>query len=96
MSEETEYVYTDEKSNPLYKQIRVQDGEEKTFYSMKYANREWKRGLDGVKRVLYNLPSIIKAISETEKIYFVEGEKDVETLKEKGLVGTTIAGRRKW
>lgn len=95
MSERTDYIYTDKKGIPLYRQTRIQNGKEKTFRSSKFVNNKWVSGLKGVDRVLYNLPSVIKAVEKAQKIYFVEGEKDVETLKEKGLVATTIAGRRK-
>ena len=39
MSKNTEYIYTDSSNNPLYKQVRVQNGQEKEFYSEKYSNR---------------------------------------------------------
>lgn len=94
MEKKIPYIYTDEKGNPFYRQIRIQKGKEKSFYGEKFVNGQWLKGLKDVKRVLYNLPSIIKAVEKAQKIYFVEGEKDVETLKEKGLVATTIAGRR--
>lgn len=96
MSNKILYIYTDKDCNSLYRQTRIQKGKEKSFYSEKFVNGKWEKGLNGVDRVLYNLPSVIKAVSKAQKIYFVEGEKDVETLKEKGLVTTTIAGRRKW
>lgn len=95
MSERIDYIYTDKKGIPLYRQTRIQNGKEKTFRSSKFVNNKWVNGLKDVDRVLYNLPSVIKAVEKAQKIYFVEGEKNVETLKEKGLVATTIAGRRR-
>lgn len=94
MSNPIRYIYTDKNGNPLYRQIRKQEGKDKSFYSEKFVNGKWVKGLEGIDRVLYNLPSVIKAVEQAQKIYFVEGEKDVKTLKEKGLVATTIAGRR--
>lgn len=41
-----------------------------------------------IERILYNLPALTKAIEEKETVYICEGEKDVETLKDWGLVGT--------
>lgn len=52
-----------------------------------------RNGLDGVERVLYKLPQVLEGIKNKEKIYFVEGEKDVETLFKKGKLATCIAGR---
>lgn len=94
MQKKISYIYTDEKGNPLYRQIRIQKGKEKSFYGEKFVNGQWIKGLKETKKVLYNLPSVMQGIRSAKKIYFVEGEKDVETLKEKGLVATTITNRR--
>lgn len=94
MQKKISYTYTDENGSPLYRQTRIQNGKEKSFFGEKFENGKWIRGLKDTRRVLYNLPSVIQGIRSAKKIYFVEGEKDVETLKEKGLVATTIAGRR--
>lgn len=91
MSSKIEYIYTDPYNIPLYKQIRVQEKDGKTFYGQRFENGEWVNGLDNVDKVLYNLPNVINAVENAKKIYWVEGEKDVETLKEKELVATTIA-----
>ena len=94
-SKDIYYVYTDISSNPLYRQIRKNG--QKDFCLQRFENGRWLNGMKDIEgRVLYNLPEVISAIEGAQKIYFVEGEKDVETLKEKGLVATTIAGRRKW
>lgn len=60
--------------------------------SKEYSKRK-KPGADtkefkGVKPILYNLPAVKKAMGDAETIYIVEGEKDVDTLKSLGLVGT--------
>jgi len=44
--------------------------------------------LDGVRRVLYNLP----AVTQAEKVYLVEGEKDADNLTKIGLTATTSPG----
>lgn len=92
------YIYTDENGNPLYKQERYYKGEDKSFYSEKFIDGKWVKGLSEVRRVLYKLPMVIEAIKKAKKVYFVEGEKDVETLIEKGKIATTIAGgaNQKW
>ena len=94
MSNDIYYEYTDKDGNPLYRQIRKNG--QKDFCLQSYKNGSWVNGMKDVNRVLYNLPSVISGVEKAKKIYWVEGEKDVETLKEKGLVATTIAGRRKW
>ncbi len=47
------------------------------------------------KKVLYNLEEIKKSISKDDWIFFVEGEKDVETLRKINLPATTIY-TKKW
>lgn len=93
------YIYTDEKETPLYKQNRYyKDDGTKSFYSEKIENGEWKKGLEGVQKVLFKLPLVLKGIQEKKNIFFVEGEKDVLTLINKGKIATTIAGgaNQKW
>jgi hypothetical protein len=41
------------------------------------------------EEVLYNLPNVLDAKNKGERVYLVEGERDVETLKEYGFTGTT-------
>ena len=44
---------------------------------------------------IYNYPAVKKAIEKDNNIYFVEGEKDVNTLQRLGLTATTIYSK-KW
>jgi DNA primase len=98
------YDYFDEHGVLLYQSIRY---EPKSF-RLRRPNPEntgdgpklaWIWDLCGVRRVLYRLPKLIwdggvKDITGEEKatIYYVEGEKDVETLEKYGLLATTHAG----
>lgn len=93
MAEETYYQYDNESGQPLYRQVRYYKDGEKSFYGQKFENGNWVKGLKDVQRVLYKLPQVKDAIKKAQKIYFVEGEKDVETLIKKGKVATCIAGR---
>jgi DNA polymerase I-like protein with 3'-5' exonuclease and polymerase domains len=45
---------------------------------------------------LYNLPAVLAAVGKGEQIFFVEGEKDVETLRDHGLTATTTGGAKSW
>lgn len=49
-------------------------------------------GRRGTDPVLYQLPRVQAAVDRGETVYFVEGEKDAETLIEKGLTATCIPG----
>lgn len=86
------YEYKDEKGDILYKVVRY---EPKTFRQC-HAGADGKAvwNMEGVRRVLYNLPQVIKAKGD---VWIVEGEKDVESLKSLGLVATcNVGGAGKW
>ncbi len=57
----------------------------------------WIWNLQGVKRVLYNLPSLLAAVEAGETIAIAEGEKDVHALRDIGITATTnCGGAGKW
>jgi hypothetical protein len=81
------YPYVDESGNPLFE---VQRFEPKGFRQRK-ADGTWK--VDGVRRVLYRLPEVLKA----DVVYIVEGEKDVDKVRAIGLTATcNPGGAGKW
>ena len=49
---------------------------------------KWEQGT----APLYSLPEVVQAVKDGRPVYFVEGEKDVETLRLCGVVATTTAG----
>ena len=53
--------------------------------------------LEGVTRVPYRLPQMLKTIEENKTVLLVEGEKDCDNLAELGLTATTFpGGAGKW
>lgn len=82
-----EYGYQDQEGNLLFQVLRY---EPKSFRCRQMTKEGWSWCLDGVRQVLYRLPDIEAKPDAT--IYYVEGEKDVETLRSHGLVGTTNRG----
>lgn len=95
------YDYTDEQGQLLYQVLRVpKPNGKKTFYQRqpdKAAKSGWKWNMTGARRVLYHLPEVLKAKQDGETIYLVEGEKDVESLRQRGFVATTgPMGAGKW
>jgi hypothetical protein len=65
----------------------------KKEYYRKVGEDRWKKGLDGVEQVLYNLHELVEAVRAGKTIYHFEGPKDVETARERlGVVATTSAG----
>lgn len=88
------YVYTDEQGAPLHRTRRL---DPKGFYQERFDGRQWVPGLKGTRLVPYNLQAIHSAIARNERIFIVEGEKDVETLRKHRVVATTNPmGAGKW
>lgn len=90
----TTYAYTDADGKELYYvdryERRQKDGDkiEKSFVQ----RSPTAENLDGIKRVLYNLPAVVKS----QRVFIVEGEKDVETMRRLNLVATTNSGGGKY
>jgi 5S rRNA maturation endonuclease (ribonuclease M5) len=83
------YNYRDEQGKILYQSVRY---EPKDFKQRRRINNAWVNNMDGVRRVLYRLPELLKGIEDGRIVFIVEGEKDVESLHEIGLVSTTNVG----
>ena len=85
----TTYNYYDENGDLLYKKVRRDyiDKSKKIYFEK--ANGE--KNMQGVKRVLYNLPQVINA----DKVYIVEGEKCADAVIKAGFVATTLDGGAK-
>ena len=91
------YPYQDEDGQLLYEVVKTlskqfpqrrPDPTSKTGY-------RWKLG--DVRRVLYHLPELVKAVAAGRPIIVVEGEKDADRLRALGLVATTSpGGAGKW
>lgn len=91
-----EYDYTDENGKVLFQTVRY---EPKDFRQRRPGEQpgEWKWNLEGVRRVLYRLPRLLKAIKDAGTILVVEGEKDCDNLSALGLTATTNPmGANKW
>ena len=82
------YDYTDAQGTLLY---QVQRLEPKAF-RQRAADGSWK--LDGVRRVLYRLPELIK--DSAAFVFLCEGEKDADRVATLDLCSTTISGGSKW
>jgi hypothetical protein len=89
------YSYVDENGALLYQVLRYAD---KNFKQRRpNGDGTWLWGTAGVRRVLYNLPSIREAVAEERRIFVVEGEKDAEALQGIGCIATTnCCGAGRW
>lgn len=85
------YVYTDEGGEPRFACIRIHlppehpAAPDKAFL-WRRADGRW--GLDEVDPVPYRLPRVRAAVAAGERVFVVEGEKDVHALEALGLTAT--------
>jgi len=86
-----EYNYVDEKGELLYQVVRYRPKNFKQRHPDGHGGWIWKKH---PRQVLYRLPEI----PEAPIVFLVEGEKDVDTLREFGFTATTNAGgaKAKW
>ena len=86
------YPYIDEHGELHYEVIRF---EPKDFRQRRYENGHAYWNLQGVTPLPYNLPEVLAHPSRP--VFLTEGEKDVERLKELGLIGScNSGGAKKW
>lgn len=83
---EKRYVYRDENKNALYRKNRFIP---KNFSIEHYNDGKWVKGIGDSKKVLYNLPTVIEAVDKGTGVFFVEGEKDADTLSERLQIAST-------
>jgi hypothetical protein len=83
------YVYRDSDGSYLFEKLRYDTTDPKKKYKIRRPDGKggWIWNINGVKRVLYNLPELLK--SGDAPIYLCEGEKDAKNLASWGLVTTT-------
>lgn len=86
------YDYTDAEGRLLYQVVRMEPKDFRQRRVLPDGSKKW--GMDGVSRVLYNLPKI----KEAEYVWVVEGEKDADLLNSTGLIcaTTNAGGAGKW
>jgi 5S rRNA maturation endonuclease (ribonuclease M5) len=84
------YQYRDATGADVYQVVRLKP---KSFRQRHRVDGQWVWNMEGVVRVLYRLPEILKATT----VWFVEGEKDVDNLVALGFEATcNVGGAGKW
>lgn len=88
---DTIYPYVDEFGREVYQAIRLKP---KSFRQRhKGPDGKWVWTMEGVTRVLYRLPDVLRAPC----VWIVEGEKDADSLNRLGFVATcNVGGAGKW
>lgn len=93
------YSYVDEDGIELFQTLRVPlpDGKKTFFQRQPGEDGRWIWNLTDVRRVLYRLPAVLRAVRDGRTIFIAEGEKDAEALVMDGFCGTTCPmGAGKW
>lgn len=81
------YDYVDEGGKLLFQVVRYKP---KAFKQRRPNGRGgWINNLKNTRRVLYHLPRLIEAREKNKVVFFVEGEKDVESLEALGCYATS-------
>jgi hypothetical protein len=88
----TVYPYVDKDGKLLYENVRYYP---KDFRQRRYdENRKPVWNLEGVERVPYRLPDLIKGIAQDRDVFVCEGEKDADALRELGFTATSFKNWR--
>ena len=96
------YDYKSETGEYLYSKVRYDSTDPEKKKQLPYRRLDYKAGRyqtgDGdVPHVLFGLPELVKARKQgAETVFYVEGEKDVLTLRKLGYVATTAGGTKDW
>lgn len=75
--------------------IKVRLPGKKIYYGRLQGNK-YIRGIGSCEKVLYKFENILKAKQNNNYIYICEGEKDVDTLMNRGYYATTPGGVNDW
>lgn len=81
------YEYHDETGTLQYVVVRYQKGIEKKFLPFTPIEDGWISKCDS--KILYRLPQLVSTKDEEATIFICEGEKDVDTMIDRGLIATT-------
>jgi hypothetical protein len=89
------YDYTDEDGVLLYQKVRFAP---KRFVQRRPdGNGGWIWKLDDTRRVLYQLPEVVKAVGESRTVFICEGEKAADAVRTLKFTATCASeGATKW
>lgn len=98
-AKEATYYYTTPNGDIRYRKVkrRCECGAKTFVNQRRIGSRAFANGLGGIEKLPYNLGPVSDAVAEGHPIWVVEGEKDVETLRDLGEIGTCSPdGARSW
>lgn len=99
--EEGVYYYYHHRTGELLfrkRKFRYANGNKSFIYEhYDYEEERWRSGKPAeCPPALYNYEDVVRARTEDVYVFFVEGEKDVMTLKNLGYYATTAGGAKDW
>lgn len=91
------YLYEDEHGTLLYERgcfhAAGAPRRRRRFRERRHPDEDWNRAheflIGEVRRVPYRLPELLTGVAARRTVYLCEGEKDVDALRQLGLVATT-------
>ncbi len=88
------YDYEDAEGNLIFQVTRwiLPDGRKSFTQRKPTRHGDWEYSTTGLDKPIYRLPQVRSAIGAGSTIVVCEGEKDVHTLEEAGMVATTNPG----
>lgn len=86
------YDYVDEDGKLIFQVCRYEPKDFRQRRPDPDRPGDWIWSIKGIKPVPFRLPELLKAVALKKPIFIVEGEKDVLTLDEHGLIATCNAG----
>jgi len=90
------YQYRRKDGSLSHEKLKFKTPKGKHFSQRRVEDNAIVENLDGMERIPYNYPKVIEAIKQGAPILLVEGEKDAETARLLGYVGTTMGGASEW
>jgi hypothetical protein len=91
------YDYTNERGELVFQVCRFDPKTFKQRHPDRAKPGEWVWNMDGIDRVLYRLPEILKANAGGKPVFIAEGEKDCNSLAKQGFTATcNPGGACKW
>lgn len=90
---DAKYDYYDCNGVYLYSKLRYKD---KRFSFARISGGDFIKGKGKGNSTLYNLPETLKQLKKGKTIFYCEGEKDCNTLKQYGIVATTAGSVSDW
>jgi hypothetical protein len=89
--------YTDEASKLLFQVLRFEPVGQPKQFRQRTGPDQQKWSIKGVRIVPFRLPELIEDIGAEHVVFVVEGEKDVNTLRDRNIPATTNPmGAGKW